>query len=189
MRIVRVSSSGPRRPRKLSGRHLPSRFALCAALIAVPVLGISAPSQATNFSGATTSGCNAVNMADDFHHTYFYDSLTQRVQGGMEAVRVNLLDPTRMGTVVLSAPSGLTDVIVHDEDYVKRCGIANWDDPTGNIWGMAPCVSITSDGRCESHFADFDLSDIPNMTNVEVNAVACHETGHTVGLEHPESDA
>lgn len=132
-------------------------------------------------------------MADNNEHTFYYSNLWTQTRDAQNAARINIYDPTDINTKLLTSVSSTTDAVVYDEDYTTYCGY-DWDAsaPATNIWGLTTCVSINSALECEKHEIRYDVPDVLAMTSNARIGLACHETGHSVGLKHldnPTGDA
>lgn len=163
---------------------------LIVAAAAFTLLGFHiAPAGASNFSGATgATGCGGgspVNMADNAAHYFWYDSLTNGVENAQNNTRSSDYDPTDVNTFDDSSAKPTTDVIVRDQDYSTFCGYS-WH-PGGGLWGLATCNSVNGADECESHDVRYDISYIEVATQAERRGLACHETGHSLGLMHRDA--
>lgn len=143
---------------------------------------------ASNFSGANgATGCSGgspVNMADPNPHTFFYSDLAATTSDAQEWTRVNLVDPTNVNTSLLGSVNSLTDVVAYDQDYTSYCGYV-WD---GGMWGLTTCVSLAAGNRCEKHEVRYDNSDIDVFSVDGRRGLTCHETGHSLGLLHRDTE-
>jgi hypothetical protein len=87
------------------------------------------------------------------------------------------------------SPTSATDVVVYTQDYTTYCGRPWHPQVNGpSTVGLTTCVSPNSGAStCEKHEVRYDLSWWnQNMDNGYRRDMACHETGHTLGLRHPE---
>jgi hypothetical protein len=125
-------------------------------------------------------------MHDPNPHTFYYSGVESGTRGAVEWARAQRYEPTSINTSVLSSVSSLTDVVVYDEDYSTFCGYT-WH-PAGIIGGHVQCVSLAAGNRCEKHEARYDLSWMNSETVNGRNIIACHETGHTLGLTHRNAE-
>lgn len=101
----------------------------------------------------------------------------------MEHARVNSLDNgTDMSTVRQGSSDSDTDVKAYDMDYTG----GNWDRTVA----LYTCTSTanTDPGTCQQGKVQFDLSWLNSYQQAQRESVACHETGHSVGLDHHSSD-
>lgn len=161
------------------------RMALLASITAVgTVAAIATPAVADNWYGASGYiGCQNGTMADNWEHTYYYSSLTSAMSAATTWSRTNNVDPTNMQSVLLSTPTATTDVVVYDEDYTNFCGYT-WNGSGGTVVGLVSCVSLTTANTCEKHEMRFDTSFTGSTSQATQRVLACHETGHTIGLTH-----
>lgn len=144
-----------------------------------------AHANASNFSGATGSrGCTGgVNMQDNSTMTYSRQSLTSGNDLAVGWVLNNDVVPTDIALAAeMATPDSNTDVIYNDYDYWNYCGYA-WHGGLGTVVGLMVCVSL-SGSRCNQAEVDLDTSFTDITTPGYRQALACHETGHTLGLTH-----
>jgi hypothetical protein len=159
------------------------------AAVAVLVTLAPVPGNADNFSGSSGNfGCDGeVNMSDNGTQYYWYDSLTQNVSGAQNYTRNNVYDPiSSINTVDDSGEYSTTDAIVRDQDYTDYCG-KNWH-PNGII-GLAHCNGLNIDRECESHVIRYDTSWTGSASDTQRRSLACHESGHSLGLMHRATDS
>lgn len=146
---------------------------------------------AWNFSGANgMTGCSPawVNMADNNYHTFYYSGLVPTTAEAQDSARIYHYDGTDVDTVVVGTLTTATDAVIYDANYTTWCGY-NWDGgPGNNIWGVTHCVSINSADECEKHHIRYDDSDIDGLSYEGRAALACHETGHSLGLFHRDEE-
>lgn len=187
----------PRSPRL---RTVRSRLRRIGALIALMMLGTTAistgmpPAEATNFSGVTGgTSCTANNMQDNDDMTYFRSSLTTRMFNAVANTLLNDVIPTDIDLQPEhSSATENTDVVYFDLDYSTTCGF-DWhpDDPgdpdTNFVIGMAQCAQLSGSSRCQRFHVRFDTSFTDTIGNDFARTLACHETGHTLGLLHRNS--
>jgi hypothetical protein len=122
-------------------------------------------------------------------HYYWFDSaLSTLMQDATNyAIQVSI-DPTDITTQFTSA--GSADVRVYDQNYSNWCGITNWHPvvDANNRWvfGYSQCVSTTSlpANACEVNEVRYDESWTPTVDVWSRIALACHENGHALGMEH-----
>ena len=160
-----------------------------AFVLIAATLGIVAwpTAQAGHFTGATgLTGCVAPNMADNNTHSFYYDgSLPQYMRTQVNAVRAESYDPTDINTVTSSNPNSQTDVVAYQQNYTTYCGIA-WHGSGGSAVGHVRCVSL-SGSACQKFEMRFDSSFTSSATTGMRKNLACHESGHTLGLGHRAS--
>jgi hypothetical protein len=146
--------------------------------------------QAGHFSGANSgTGCFAVNMADNNTHSFFYTAaVPQYMRDAINAARAESYDPTDINTVTSTDANSGTDVVTYQQDYSTWCG-GTWH-PAGGTVAHTQCVSIVaSNGRCQKHEMRFDESFVSITSSALRKHVACHESGHTLGLNHRTSSS
>lgn len=189
-------------------RHSPTLLAVVIA-VAGSLVTLSPPAGANNYVGGTgkTTNCDVggslhLNNTDPNPLTWAYPdpdihpgTLKQTgflaVDAHMKkAVDLYSHNTSYMGNTTASVTSN-TDVVNYDQDYVDFC-FRSWD-PVGPLLGMAICVSLVGDGRCEKHEVRYDNSFVftqqPGDGMVDqvpkgVLALVCHEVGHAIGLAH-----
>lgn len=143
---------------------------------------------ASNFSGATSvTGCNSLNVADSDQHTVYLDDLTTPVANSVEWALTNAVDPTVVDSILVSTLTSSVDVRALDNDYSTYCGY-NWHPGGSSIIGLMKCETLSSGGDCQQATIRFDTSYTNSTTVYNRRALACHELGHTLGLEHRQSD-
>lgn len=141
--------------------------------------------QAGHFSGATGgTGCSSPNMADNNTHSFFYTAaFPTYMRDAVNAARAESYDPTDINTVTSTNVNSGTDVVTYQQDYSSWCG-ARWH-PTGGAVGHTQCVSLViSNGRCQKAELRSDESFVAGTSVARRKWLACHETGHSLGLNH-----
>lgn len=78
-----------------------------------------------------------------------------------------------------------TDVVVFDGNFANYCGL-NWYANGGGIVGLATCVSL-SGTSCEQHQVYLHEPWTTTVPTDWLQALASHESGHTLGLAHRDS--
>jgi hypothetical protein len=177
--------------RAVRAKHaVPGRWGrILVALGFVAGVLVLGPSDAEAFSwrtGSASLGCEGVNnSADSISHGYWYNSaLSSTMAQATSWARTNAIDPTDINT--FSAPSLAvdTDVVVYDQDYTRLCG-EYWDGSGGFVVGMTHCVSLATNpaNACEKTEVRYDESYTNRVTTTRRRNLACHENGHTLGLD------
>ncbi|WP_309066442.1 hypothetical protein [Microbacterium sp.] len=156
------------------------------AALAGALLG-GASAEATNWSGATSYvGCHQLNKADSAAHGYYYSSLNSANTAAMNWARVNVIDPTDVNTYN-DAHNAQTDVVVFDGNFATYCGLSWYSSTnTSGIVGLATCVSL-SGASCEQHQIYLHEPWTSSKPADFLQALASHESGHTLGLAHRSS--
>lgn len=158
----------------------------------------TAPASADNFSGPSgaVAACDrgdpgGVNMADAQPHTYWYSANV----AANHSVRIHqdwawntVFGPTSVEPLPVASPTTATDVVVYAQDYSNYCGRRWHPQPSGTpaTLGLVVCVSLNPGAQtCEKHETRYDLGWWNGgQDDVFRRNVACHETGHTLGLLH-----
>lgn len=184
--------------------------AAVAAAVAIALVAVAAPQAlADNWVGPTNrTGCQQ-NITDTVGQNYFNVAADSRLWNQISWTRTNNIDPTDVNTSTATSWTTLTDVGVWTSDWSGNTQ-CNWTDPaTGRVWlqpwcceaatyttdtrtqipfilAAAWCETTNSAQECEQHRLYYDTDDINQNswgTNYLRN-IACHETGHTLGLTH-----
>jgi hypothetical protein len=164
------------------------RKLLPAIILAAAVTTTAAsPASANGFGNA--NGC--CPFADNGKHWYNYASLETRTRTAVKAALLNLDSQTDMTVAADTTADPSTDVESFDQYYVDHWDL-DWNgSSTGyNLFAYSKCVKANapaSSGQpwtCDQYEVRYDLADIDWMTATQRQALACHEVGHTVGLDH-----
>ncbi len=124
-------------------------------------------------------------MADGGTHYFHYVSLNSAVQDAVVWSRTYNYNPTDANTAYDSTLDSATDVVVRNQDYTTYCGYS-WHS-SGGTWGLTTCNSL-SGFKCEQHTVRFDLSYFNVVSRSAERGLACHEIGHSLGLEHRDTE-
>jgi hypothetical protein len=137
-------------------------------------------------TGAASLGCSGVdNSADSAAHGYWYNSELSSVMAQATSwARANAIDPTDITTFDVAALAFDTDVVVYDQNYTDWCGEA-WHG-AGPVIGLTHCVSLATNpaNACEKAEVRYDESYTGGASTARRRNLACHENGHTLGLDH-----
>lgn len=153
-----------------------------------------------HYSGATgmsSLGCrHNINKADNSYHTITIANATnQQTRDAINQERGQEYEPTDLNTNMISDETALTDVVVYDARYNDYCNL-DWVPPDSSygIKGFTQCVKLTaepsgtqpdySDNECEKHELRLSLNYILYRADQYDRELACHEIGHTIGLDH-----
>lgn len=166
----------------------------CVAAAFVAVVAVSSSASAHSFSGASgQTGCG-VNAQDNGTMTYRrHTGLTTAMRNAVASTLANRVAPTDMTVAAeLSSIDSNTDVVYWQANYTGSwCGGRWHEGPgshTGGWVGYAYCRSLSGQ-RCQRSDVYFDQSFEVNATTTERLWLACHETGHTLGLQHVPRDS
>ena len=143
---------------------------------------------ATNFTGGTgNSGCSANaqdNSTMSWHRT---SGLSTAMRTAVSNALNNHVNPTDITVAAEQAtPDGNTDVVYREANYVGNyCGFT-WHS-AGSLIGYTYCrtTSGANGGTCQGFDIFFDQSWEVSTTTTLRGSIACHETGHSLGLTHP----
>ncbi len=125
-------------------------------------------------------------MTDSDIHTYYMSptATTQNVKDAMNWHLPRLQSVYGMTSFSHSSNTVNTDFVIFDANYTTQCGL-DWDASPGNKVGLAKCRNHWSaSGECNRHYLRFDTSDTNNFGVFKNKVLACHETGHALGLKH-----
>ncbi len=163
------------------------RAIVAGLLVLGAIVAIAADAGAFSWrTGSASLGCNGVNnSADSISHGYWYNSaLSSAMAQATSWARANAIDPTDINTFDVPALAPDTDVVVYDQDYTNWCG-QPWNGSGGFVIGMTHCVSLASNpaNACEKSEVRYDESYTNGATTTRRRNLACHENGHTLGLD------
>ena len=171
-------------------KHSSLRWRIVVAL-AVSILAATTSvrvASASNFTGGTgNSGCSANaqdNSTMSWHRTAGLSTAMRTAVANAVNNQVNPTDVTV--SAEQAAPDGNTDVVYYEANYAGNwCGFI-WH-PTGSLIGYTYCRTTAgaNGGTCQGFDIYFDSSWEVGTTATLRNSIACHETGHSLGLTHP----
>ena len=116
---------------------------------------------------------------DNGNHTFHYSNLSSPYHAAANWARVDSLDNgTAMTQQYLESPSGATDVFVFDEQLGGGASIGTYE-----------CISVTywSSSHCETSDVIFNNDELDGYSADTKSHTACHEVGHSVGLDEEGS--
>lgn len=154
-------------------------------LVAVQIAGMK-PVGANHF-GTAYGGC--CRFADAAPHYFSYETMVAYNRTAMTSRRTYLggLGLPKLTTGYVTSPDAYTDVVGYDQYYTTYWGL-DWDgSSTGfNILASYKCVSTAGVGadQCQRAEIRFDLADTDGLSDFNRRKLACHEIGHTIGLDH-----
>jgi Matrixin len=160
--------------------------ALLAILISTPLFVVVASTQPALANHFGTGCCT---WADNGQHTFNWDSTEYHIATAISYSMANLDNQTDMTANWVTA-SSQTDNRSYDQHYTTYWGL-DWDGSTTgwNLWAYTKCVEYTLAYNCQQYQIRYDLADLNSFSNYERQQVACHETGHSVGLDHSSERA
>lgn len=127
-------------------------------------------------------------MTDNATQFYWYDSLESNVVAAQNWVRNNVYEVIAgLSTTNDTAEKSTTDAIVRDQNYTDYCGFS-WH-PAGGTWANTSCNTLNGANECESHVIRYDNSYTDSTIQDNRRGLACHETGHSWGLQHRSTDS
>ena len=155
-----------------------------AAMGLMSVVGIG-PAVAGNSAGANGStSCATVNLMENSNSTFTYHrvSLVSPNHNAVAWVLNNRVAPTDLTVQYDSTPDSATDAVYYDADYTTFCG-RTWHGSGGSVVGMVQCSSLAGQ-HCNRMNVHFDNSATDAYSTTKARVLACHETGHSIGVKH-----
>lgn len=170
--VGRIGPIGVRRGR--GGGPMTRRALLCvAAVVALASTGGGIAS--ANYYGPS-NGDGCCLFPDNREHTfYFVDTPNQSYVDAMNHAFDHLDNGTNMTTKKVDWTS-VTDVLFYARYYGGCCS-----------HGAYKCIDTNSAGECEQAEAKLNRSNLDGEGQHAKEKVACHEVGHTTGLDHAYS--
>ena len=159
------------------------RKAAVVATISMAAIGIPKPASANWYGATNNTGCASPNKADNQTHTIYYSDLESGMSSALDWYRGYLDDNTAVTPQLVGSPTSTTDAVVYDFDYTTYCGLT-WDANPGNVAGLTTCVSTNGSSECEKHEVRFDSGEYWAWSGTQMQGLACHEMGHSLGLDH-----
>jgi hypothetical protein len=162
-------------------RALRARRTVVAAVVAVGALAAAAASLATHVDNMFKTAnynpdCRDGTLGDPFCQTdnatltvWREGSLSSTGRANIASTLNNEYAPTDLAVSFVSSPSYSGSA---ETDIIYQQGTVS-----GTADGIAWCNDAVSSTKCDQHYNRFDSAS-PSV------ALACHETGHAVGLTH-----
>lgn len=125
-------------------------------------------------------------MQDNSDMTYYRSNLTPNLYNAVAYAVNTVVAPTDVNVQTeQSAPNGDTDVVYNEADYTGSwCGYT-WHS-VGSLVGYTYCASL-SGSKCQRFDIYTDYSWEVTVTTTLRRRHACHEIGHSLGLDHPSA--
>ena len=147
--------------------------------------GVDSIFPSPNYQGGD-SGCDEgvfICQADSSVHTVYINALGPKMQAATVFTLGLSYDTTDL-SVIYHGNSAVTYSGTLETDVIYE----NNNSLPSNVWGRTRCDDNSpGGGKCDqfyvSYHADKIDAEIPTNTTLQ-RAIACHETGHTVGLLH-----
>ncbi|MGH3446245.1 MAG: hypothetical protein ACRDP4_01335 [Nocardioidaceae bacterium] len=124
--------------------------------------------------------------ADNANQTVFYSKLYPPTRAAIQHETTQEYQSTDLVVIVVRPPNHLTDVNVYDQHYVDYCNYS-WYKPSTNptgVAGLVVCYHLTRQNECEKHELRITIDWMQTHTRKGQQTIACHEFGHTLGLNH-----
>jgi hypothetical protein len=164
------------------------------AMAAVAILGAGAivgldtnaePAEAgwAGITGAT--GCTGINAASVSNLGVYYWNLSSVMGAAQDWVNGAIVNPTDLN--VYGYASQTADVVYRDLDYASYCGYDWYQVGSGGTTGLTTCDSLVGSGACKTHSVRFSTNYTNIASTTARRGLACHETGHAIGLTHATS--
>lgn len=142
--------------------------------------GLAAGPAEANFADAASGNCYYSYVrecyADSSNHNWSAE-VGPRMLDAIDATLYGSYHTTDLTIPPRDPHDGHVDIWYHFDDA----------DLPGGVIGLASCQTW-SGHICDHWHVIFDDEVIAGDSDQELHALACHETGHTVGLMHPEID-
>ena len=176
---------------------------LGTALVVVALAAMSTPSVADHFSGPSGGGSNPcstfgrVNAVDGGTTKWrLQQPFDSAMEGAIRSTITYEFEPTNLDFVEVS-PTAHTDIRYTDKDYSGACGYTWHATGTGQgasgVIGLYNCFKLQENpgvffNSCDKSIIRLDTSWFTIVGSLERVFLACHETGHAVGLKHQSAD-
>ncbi|HYP23964.1 MAG TPA: hypothetical protein VEV43_10345 [Actinomycetota bacterium] len=144
---------------------------LTVAVLAGVTLTSLLPRAEANYFGPVDGCCE---YADNAEHTVYYEIVgNQSYRDAFDHIVGHLDNATVMTTKKVDTKTSATDVRMI-ADYVGGSGFhGEWD-----------CTALNSAGECETAKLTLNRGSLDGAGQHNKDKVACHEMGHSVGLDH-----
>ena len=160
---------------------------------------VNMPSAGANWAPLNSALANcaaglpgSVNPGDNKSLVYFRSDLTANNSSAVASHMsyINSLTATYgVSASEAGSISSTTDEVVFDQAYTTYCGRSWTLDGNTGTFGLTSCLSHNSVGECEKNEVRLTTR-IGSLTDtaVERQKLACHETGHALGLLHRDTN-
>lgn len=154
-------------------KSMVSRATALAVLCAV-LFGVFTASALANFreEGCPPGDLGPCLADNSFHEVFFY--LGPRLAAATQRTLTQSYDTTDL-------------TISRTTDHAQADVAYGVQDLPGSI-GLYECVAWVAGNRCDHAHVYYDGPEVANYSDSDLQALACHETGHSVGLLHPADE-
>lgn len=130
-----------------------------------------------NSSGCTYAGPPEPCPANSTHHIFFFGA-------SMSSSAIYWTNKTRTDSYNNVPGWSTASTAYHGSSDLHMIYTNTLDSDT---YGIYSCSTIGSGGVCDHGHVEYNAQLWPDLSGSQRQSLACHETGHSVGLAHPLS--